>query len=110
LAFVEVTFTRWTDWQDPLCVSRGINCSPNALTHLGTAFSPPWVSPAFPAFPPHSRTLATQVMSARACGLERAPIGSTIAPPPCVSAHLQTGLACQSWPGCPSDRLLPSDL
>jgi hypothetical protein len=35
-----------------------------------------------PAFLPHSGRLAHQVMSARAHGLERAPLGPAIAPPP----------------------------
>jgi hypothetical protein len=38
------------------------------------------------------------------------PVGPTIAPPPFVQAHPPAGLACQSLSGCPSDRLLPSDL
>src|SRR5260221_10231059 len=42
-------------------------------------------------------------MSARAHGLERAPLGPAIAPPLCVYAHLHTGLASDqrgSPPGC----------
>src|SRR5260221_14341066 len=56
-----------------------------------------------PAFLPHSGRLAHQVMSARAHGLERAPLGPAIAPPLCVYAHLHTGLASDqrgSPPGC----------
>src|SRR5437588_10212146 len=89
-------------------LSRGINCSPDSLTNLDTAFSPPRFSPAFPAFPPHSGRLSNQVKSERTCGLDRVPPGPTIAAPPCVYAHLHTGLAC--FTGVSLHRLLTCDL
>jgi len=69
-------------------------------------FSPPWISPAFLASLPHSRRWSTQVSSERACRLERAPVGPTIAVPRYV--FLRTGLACLI--GRALRRLLPSDL
>lgn len=59
-----------------------------------------------PAFLPHSGRLSHQIRSARAHGLERAPIGPTIAPPPSVRAHLHAGLTC--FLGVSLHRLLPS--
>jgi hypothetical protein len=63
-----------------------------------------------PAFLLYSSRLFRQVISASAHRLDRAPAGPALAPPLFVQAHLPAGLACQSLPGRPSDRLLPSDL
>jgi hypothetical protein len=61
-------------------------------------------------FLPNADRLLTMVMPKARSELELRPLRPVIAPPLCVSAHLQTGLACQSLPGCPSDRRLPSGL
>jgi hypothetical protein len=62
-----------------------------------------------PAFLPHSGRLSHQVMSARAHGLERAPLLDQRKPHHLdVYAHLHTGLAC--FIGVSLHRLLPSSL
>src|SRR6266513_2216448 len=73
---------------------RAISSCPDSLTNLDHRVRAALDQSGLPAFLPLSGKLAHQVMSARAYKLERAPQGPTIAPPPCVRAHLHAGLAC----------------
>jgi len=87
---------------------RGVNSCQNCQTILDNSVRAALDQSGLLAFLPHSSRLSHQVMSTRAHGLERAPVGPAIAPPPCMYAHLHTGLACFS--GVSLHRLLPSDL
>jgi len=84
----------------------GVNSCPDSLTNLDNRLLAALDQSGLSAFLPRSGKLAHQVPSARARGLERAPVGPTIAPPPCVRAHLHAGLAC--FIGVSLHRLLPS--
>jgi hypothetical protein len=86
--------------------SRGVTSCPDSLTNLDNRVLAALDQSGLPAFLPHSGKLAHQVMSARAHGLERAPSGPTIAPPPYVRASLHAGLAC--FIGVSLHRHLPS--
>jgi hypothetical protein len=88
---------------------RGVTSCPQLRTILDRGVYAALDQSSLPAFLPHSSRLSHQVVSARAHGLERAPSGPALAPPRCVSAHLQTGLAsaqrgvppgCFSHPAC----------
>jgi len=88
---------------------RGVTSCPQLRTILDRGVYAALAQSSLPAFLPHSSRLSHQVVSARAHRLERAPSGPALAPPPCVSAHLQTGLAsaqrgvppgCFSHPAC----------
>ena len=90
-------------------IYRGVTSCPQLRTILDRGVCAALDQSSLPAFLPHSSRLSHQVVSARAHGLERAPSGPALAPPPCVSAHLQTGLAsaqrgvppgCFSHPAC----------
>jgi hypothetical protein len=60
--------------------SRGVNSCPDSLTNLDNRVLAALDQSGLPAFLPHSGKLAHQVMSARACGLERAPARTNDSP------------------------------
>jgi len=91
-----------------LSLCSGVNSCQNCQTILDNCVLAALDQSGLLAFLPHSGRLSHQVMSTRAHGLERAPFGPAIAPPPCMYAYLHTGLAC--FCGVSLHRLLPPDL
>src|SRR5258708_24712069 len=105
---------KWGHRVDHYRVSRGINCYQICGANLDTDVLAALHHWAFPAFLPHSRRLVDQVMSERACSLERAPVGpadsrTTLLRVPDTRGVLHgTGLAC--FIRVSLHRLLPCDL
>src|SRR5260370_15218285 len=85
---------------------RGVNCCPRSETTLDNSVLAALDQSGLPAFLPHSGRLAHQVMSTRAHGLERAPVGTSDSP-----TTFTCMLTCiRAWPaslGCPSTGFCP---
>ena len=98
LIFVEVKARRGVSFglpEDALTIyKRGINSCPKSKTMLDNSVFAALVGSGLPKFLPHIGKLFPQELPSRRSGLELHLDRPAIAPPLCVPAHLQAGLAC----------------